>query len=172
MDTMSPAEKRSSKATERRNRQIALGLRGEPDHRPISPLVLFAGYHDHGPCEPGSPSAFCPHCGSGGRHVWEFFCQDGTRRAAMRGCLKLFPSSKLAIDQMTAIDRFHEAIADQKSGKRKWGPASWDNDIFGITEDLAHGEIDIDGAKAGIAAALDRRRAFLARKGFMGSKRR
>jgi hypothetical protein len=146
-------------------------IRGERDERPVSPIVLFTGKHDAGPCEPGWPSAFCPHCGSGGRYVWSFVCQDGTTRGAMRGCLDLFAQSSLAREQLASIDRHAEACAEERAGRKgARGPTSWDKEVFGATTDLEAGRIEVREAEGRIRAALDQRRAYLSRR--FGKRRR
>lgn len=40
-------------------------------------------------------NATCPHCGAKGRYVHHFLTDEGPR-AAMAGCIKLFPTSPVA----------------------------------------------------------------------------
>lgn len=142
-------------------------IRGERDTRPVSPIVLFVGKHDAGPAEPGWPPTFCPHCGSGGRYVWEFACEDGTRRGAMRGCLELFPQSSLAQKQLLALDRFAEAEEQKRAVRRgAKGATSWDAEVYSATHDLDVGTIDVQEAAGRIQAALDTRDSWLRRRGF------
>lgn len=142
-------------------------IRGDRDERPVSPIVLFTGADDCGPCEPGSPSAFCPHCGSGGRYVWTFVCKDGTKRGAMRGCLQLFPQDSLAAKQLVALERFKDAWAEKRAGRKgAKGPTSWDTAVFAATEELDSGKIDIQEAAGRVRVALESREAWLSRRGF------
>lgn len=140
-------------------------IRGDRDPRPItSGVKVLVGVWDCGPCEPGAPSAFCPHCGSGGRHVIGFVCENGEQRGAMRGCLKLFRMSRLAAQQLDSLKRFKDDTEAHARGSRKWPAASWDQDIYSITAALEAGEITADEAVGRIQGALDRRTAFLKRK--------
>jgi hypothetical protein len=142
-------------------------IRGTPDPRPITvPIALFTECSDAGPCEPGSPSAFCPHCGSGGRYVWEFYCTNGERRAAMRGCLKLFRPSRLAVAQQAALAACREAREEEKATGRPSRLASWNKDIEMATDLLCHGEITLAEAEGRIQAALACKKSWMVRRGY------
>lgn len=78
-------------------------------------IVEFLGIADHGPCDDGEPSAYCPHCGSGGRYIHQFRCEDGTTRGAMSGCVQLFPISPIAKLQAELCER--EADLQKRFGK-------------------------------------------------------
>lgn len=147
-------------------------IRGERDPRPISRLVLFTGYDDCGPCESGSPSAFCPHCGSGGRYVWTFVCEDGTRRGAMRGCLQLFPQDSLAVKQLAAMERFIDAEQEKRAGRKgARGPTSWDAAVMAATDDLETGKASVEQAASRIRSAIQEREAWLYRRGRKARRR-
>jgi hypothetical protein len=60
-------------------------------------IIRFTGVHDAGPADP-RPNGVCPHCGAEGRYTFHFVCDDGNEYGAMRGCLKLFPVSKIATE--------------------------------------------------------------------------
>lgn len=82
-------------------------------------LVQYLYTHDGGPCDDG-PTATCPHCGADGRYVHWFKTADGDMRGAMSGCIKLYPVSPVAREDM----RLREKEADYaKSG---WQLPSWD----------------------------------------------
>ena len=162
---MEPQAVNKSAETRRRNRerQEALGLKGAADTRPLTGIKIMTGFHDAGPSEPGAPSAFCPHCGSGGRYVWTFIGTDGSQRGAMKGCVKLFQVSWIAKSQMDSIERFLKDWQAHRSGSRKYPPASWDAEIYSATDDVASGAISVEEAEAKIHASLSRRSAFLKR---------
>ena len=77
-------------------------------------IVRFTDMYDGGPCDDGA-TATCPHCGSDGRYIFFFECEDGTERGAMRGCLKLFPVSKIAEIDRKLIEK--EAELAKKYGR-------------------------------------------------------
>ena len=54
-----------------------------------------------------SPGASCPHCGAEGRYILTFQVEDGRRMGAMRGCVKLFPVSRVATEEL----RLREKLA-------------------------------------------------------------
>lgn len=41
----------------------------------------------------------CPHCGADGRWIHRFVTDDGNQRGAMSGCVKLFPVSRVALEE-------------------------------------------------------------------------
>lgn len=47
-----------------------------------------------------SSGASCPHCGATGRYILNFVVEDGRTLGAMRGCVKLFPVSKIAVEEL------------------------------------------------------------------------
>jgi hypothetical protein len=56
----------------------------------------------------------CPHCGATGRYVLRFQVEDGRTLGAMRGCVKLFPVSAVALEEL----RLRKKLADYQ--KRGW----------------------------------------------------
>ena len=56
-------------------------------------IVRFTGTSD-------SPGAACPHCGAEGRYILHFLTEDGRRMGAMRGCVQLFPCSRVAHEEL------------------------------------------------------------------------
>lgn len=47
-----------------------------------------------------APGSACPHCGAGGRYIHRFQAEDGRTLAAMSGCVKLFPASPIAHEEL------------------------------------------------------------------------
>lgn len=60
------------------------------------------------------PGGACPHCGATGRWIHVFQTEDGRRMAAMSGCLKLFPVSRVANEEA----RLRKKLEDYR--KRGW----------------------------------------------------
>jgi hypothetical protein len=136
-------------------------------------IVAITGMRDFGPCDDdGEPTAHCPHCGAGGRYVWSFICSDGSRRGAMRGCIKLFPlasgSSRYARLIQEAFDRYQAA---QEDGKRL---ASWWHAMIVAAEEFGRGQYpDHDAIVAAqqklyqvVADAEIQRQGWLDRNGY------
>jgi hypothetical protein len=71
-------------------------------------IVRFLDFMDYGPADGGQGSTTCPHCGSPGRYVLTFLCDDGGRYSAMRGCVKLFPTSRIAVEDQKLVERLAE----------------------------------------------------------------
>jgi hypothetical protein len=63
-------------------------------------IVQWLETSDHGPGE-----GACPHCGARGRWIVSFRAEDGTTRAAMRGCLKRYPISFIAAEHMRLSEK-------------------------------------------------------------------
>jgi hypothetical protein len=66
-------------------------------------IVRFLGIDE---CEGSS----CPHCGAEGKYIIRFQCDDGIRRGAMRGCVKLFPVSQIANEEMRLREKLNGYI--------------------------------------------------------------
>lgn len=78
------------------------------------PLVTrYQGKTDGGPCDDGA-TAVCPHCGADGRYIHWFECEDGSKRGAMSGCIKLFRFSDIAAADMSLSEK---EIEREKNGK-------------------------------------------------------
>ncbi len=101
-------------------------------------IVRFVGTTDGGPSD-GRGSAVCPHCGASGRYVHFFQCEDGSRRGAMSGCIKLFPVHPIAKLDLDLKEREREL---QKS----YGPGaklnSWDQRIRKAIDAFYADEVD------------------------------
>jgi hypothetical protein len=61
-------------------------------------IIRFKGTDD---CPGGS----CPHCGATGRWIVRFVDETGQHRGAMRGCIKLFPVSAIALEELRLTDK-------------------------------------------------------------------
>jgi len=90
----------------------------------------------------------CPHCGATGRYIHRFVVEDGRTLAAMSGCAKLFPTSRVAIEEQ----RLRKKAADR--AKRGWKLNRSDLDALAAIEQFFAGAIDerfalsrIDSAK-------------------------
>ena len=109
-------------------------------------LIAVVGYYE---------SDTCPHCGAQGKHVFQFLCEDGVVRGAMRGCLKLFkpgPDARLV----------QEAFTRAKTG----GPlASWWREMLDAATQV---QVDKDATAfhARIQAAEQKRQWWLRKNGF------
>lgn len=95
-------------------------------------IIAVTGADDYGPSD-GVASANCPHCGAPGRYVLHFRCADGSRRSAMRGCIKLFPGTNES--RLTEQARQH-ALEARAKGRQL---ASWWDSILKAVDDLEAG---------------------------------
>lgn len=96
-----------------------------------------------------APDSTCPHCGASGMHVHSFVCEDGTTRAAMSGCIKLFPCSPVASEE-ARLRKKQEDYA-----KKGWSLNRADSEAMQAIQDFFDGVRDerstmvvIKGAKA------------------------
>lgn len=94
-------------------------------------LIAIVGY-SHTPPMDGECIVQCPHCGAYGAHVWTFICADGSRRGAMRECLKLFPISRNSNAKLVkkAFERKLKAENEQKR------LASWWTEMVAAAEEF------------------------------------
>lgn len=120
-------------------------------------ITRFLGTTDSGPCEGGEPTAICPHCGSGGRYIHYFECEDGTTRGAMSGCVQLFPIHPIAADDMALRER--ERDLQQRFGKAA-KLNSWDQKIREFIDAFYAGTMDERTARACITSQLMAKRAY------------
>jgi hypothetical protein len=98
-------------------------------------IIEYLNMTDAGPCDDG-PTDICPHCGSDGRYVHYFKCDDGTTRGAMSGCVKLFPVSQVVAEDMKLQDKAREL-----KGKG-WKLNSWQTKIGEAIQAFYRGEVD------------------------------
>lgn len=54
--------------------------------------------------------ATCPHCGAVGRYILHFTLEGGGKGAAMRGCAKLFPVSRVAEEELRLRTKLAEYV--------------------------------------------------------------
>jgi hypothetical protein len=105
-------------------------------------IVRFLGTDD-------APGSSCPHCGAEGRYILRFVLEDGRHAGAMRGCVQLFPVSRIATEEL----RLRTKLADYQ--KRGWnGLNRRDVEALNAIESFYAGTCDersalsvIDGAK-------------------------
>lgn len=135
-------------------------------------IVTVLKVVDHGPCDDGHPSAHCPHCGSGGRYIHYAITEDGTKIAAMSGCLQLFPQDR-------TYKRWSDLVAEaykrrREASERRSKLASWWDGMIGASEALWDGKITVERWAQAIAAEESARQSWLARNGYgrMGRRRR
>ncbi len=106
-------------------------------------IVRFLGTDD-------SPDSSCPHCGATGRYIHRFQVENGTFAAAMSGCVKLFPVSRIAVEEQ----RLRKKLGDY--AKRGWNSLNRrDTEALAAIEDFYAGTRDersalsvVNGAKA------------------------
>ncbi len=65
-------------------------------HTQTAPLPRIVRFLETSDC----PDSSCPHCGATGRFILRFQVDDGRTLGAMRGCAKLFPVSRVAIEEL------------------------------------------------------------------------
>lgn len=92
-------------------------------------IVRFLGTDD-------SPGSSCPHCGATGRYIHRFVVEDGRTLAAMSGCVKLFPQSRVAAEEM----RLRKKAAERE--KRGWRLNRNDRDALDAIEAFYAGTRD------------------------------
>lgn len=96
---------------------------------PLPRIVRFLGTDD-------SPDSACPHCGATGRYIHRFIVDDGRTLAAMSGCVKLFPCSRIAIEEQ----RLRKKLEDR--AKRGWLLGRADQDALGAIDLFYAGVLD------------------------------
>lgn len=108
-------------------------------------LVAVIGYYE---------SDICPHCGSSGKHVFEFICDDGKKRAAMSGCIKLF---KPGPDARLLQEAFKRVLAGSR--------ASWWREMVEAAKKLANDK-DLASFQISVMNAEIRRQNWLGKNGY------
>ena len=107
---------------------------------------------DCGPTEEPDfdPTGHCPHCGSGGRWIHVFLCDDGLVYGAMSGCIKLFgeaPKSKLSKMAELAIEKEKASARDLEYRGKKTPVAKWFTAVLDALRDLELGTITLEEAE-------------------------
>jgi hypothetical protein len=103
-------------------------------------IVRFVGTDD-------CPDSACPHCGCRGRFIHRFVVEDGRTLAAMSGCVKLFPSSRIAHEEA----RLRKKAADR--AKKGWKLNRGDLEALEAIEQFYAGTIDERGALSRVDSA-------------------
>jgi len=116
-------------------------------------IVRFLGTDD-------APGSCCPHCGAEGRYTIRFVLEDGRHGGAMRGCIKLFPVSRVAPEELRLRDKLANYV-------KRFGPSATlnrrDTEALDAIEAFYAGTRDewstlriVDGAKRANAARYRR----------------
>jgi len=126
---------------------------------------------DCGPMEEGDsePTGHCPHCGSGGRWIHVFLCDDGLIYGAMSGCINLFgegPKTKLAIMGEKAMSKEKEMIRGNEKGGKKT-IAKWFTAVLDALRDLELGKITLEEAEKIGKTEYFKRNTWLRDNGFI-----
>lgn len=134
-------------------------------------IVAIVGMKDFGPSD-GEGSTNCPHCGANGRYVWYFICADGSRRGAMRGCLKLFHQSA----ETSRYSKLIQEAFDRQAKAKEEGKnlASWWREMVEAAEEFGNGKLpDHDAIQAAtlrlhqtVANAEGKRQDWLNKNGY------
>src|SRR5215470_7903700 len=100
----------------------------------------------------------CAHCGAKGRYQHHFLTTAGPR-AAMAGCVQLFPISRIAKTHGQLLTKQREY------GQKGWKLPSWDQDKLEAIQALQLGlatrdEVELRIANAEFRAAEFRRKKF------------
>jgi len=94
--------------------------------------------------------ATCPHCGATGRYILRFMTEDGRELGAMRGCAKLFPVSRIAVEEL----RLRTKLADYE--KQGWSLNKRDSEALDAIDGFYAGMI---GERAALAIVDRAKRA-------------
>lgn len=133
------------------------------------PVIAVYKVEDHGPCDNG-PSAYCPHCGAAGRYIHHAILADGSRVAAMSGCIKLFPADPRYAALSKLVDEAHKRA--QEAREKRTRLAGWWDGMIGATDAFAAGEIPVERWAAAIRAEESQRQSWLSRNGYSKFSRR
>lgn len=108
---------------------------------PLPRIVRFLETDD-------SPGSTCPHCGAEGRYILRFQVDDGRTLGAMRGCAKLFPTSRVAAEELRLRTK------ETEYAKRGWNLNRRDTEAVAAIQQFYDGTMDerttlsiVDGAK-------------------------
>lgn len=124
-------------------------------------ITRFLGTSDAGSPRDGGGTV-CPHCGAEGRYVHSFECEDGSRRGAMSGCIKLFPVHPIAQVDLTLNEKERDLVKRFGKGATL---NTWDKQIRGAIDAFYAGTMNeyqaigiINGARQAAANWRQRRR--------------
>jgi hypothetical protein len=122
-----------------------------------SPIVRITRLDDHGPTDAGMPGATCcPHCGSWGRYVLVFTCEDGSTHGAMRGCVQAWPGHTAALRRFDKANERRENVQESLVGhaSRAAIEACYDEDweVLATIRDAFVRDVLEKGAKYGFSA--------------------
>lgn len=133
-------------------------------------IVAVLKVVDHGPCDDGHPSAHCPHCGSGGRYIHYAITEDGTRIAAMSGCIQLFPQDMKYSKWSKLVAEAYKREREAREKRSKL--AGWWDGMIGASEALWDQKITVERWAQAIAAEENARQQWLSRNGYKKFGRR
>lgn len=120
-------------------------------------ILAIVDCEDHGPCDP-DPSAYCPHCGAGGRYILRFICEDGKVHGAMKGCIQLYPRHALT-------SKVESVFAKQRSyAKKHYELPSWDKAVIEACHALGAGQITAQVWESRVRSEFAKRDQFIQRK--------
>lgn len=123
-------------------------------YKDLSRIVAVLSVDDCG------EGAICPHCGAEGRYIYSFLCEDGTQRAAMRGCLGKFPQHPVFAPEMTRI-----LDKERRYKNAGWTLPAWDEEIKAAILAYAAGDVTEAAAKSRVLRAKHQAAAYRARRG-------
>lgn len=133
-------------------------------------IVAVLKVVDHGPCDDGHPSAHCPHCGSGGRYIHYAIVEDGTRIAAMSGCIQLFPQDMKYAKWSKLVAEAYKREREAREKRSKL--AGWWDGMIGASEALWDQKITVERWARAIATEENARQQWLSRNGYKKHGRR
>ena len=103
-------------------------------------IVRFLGADD-------APDSVCPHCGATGRRIYRFVTSDGRTRGAMSGCVKLFPVSPVAREELRLREK------EARYAAQGWGLNGLDARALASIDAFYSGVGDESSAMAAVRAA-------------------
>jgi hypothetical protein len=110
-----------ARVNERYRSQVERGVRFPREEgtyvEVYSPIVRITNLADYGEAGVGMPgSTCCPHCGSWGRYVLTFECEDGSTYGAMRGCVQAWPGHSAALRRFDKANERRENVTRTLDG--------------------------------------------------------
>jgi len=96
-----------------------------------------------------SPDSSCPHCGATGRFILRFVLEDGRHAGAMRGCVKLFPVSRVAREELRLREKLKKYVQRGWNGlnRRDTEALNAIDEFYAGTRDERSTLSIVDGAK-------------------------